>query len=105
MFYLQINNKCCAKGILPPEVLNDIFSNIQAIHQLHRDFLLPKLEARMKEWYYFKLLSSFPINIKFASDLANAIHILQWLILDLFLWILIKLTYMQYIYIKSVAFY
>lgn len=75
MFYLQINNKCCAKGILPPEVLNDIFSNIQAIHQLHRDFLLPKLEARMKEWYYFKLLSSFPINIKFASDLVNAIHI------------------------------
>ncbi|KAL9960565.1 hypothetical protein ACROYT_G034040 [Oculina patagonica] len=50
VFYLQINNKCCAKGILPLEVLNDIFSNIQAIHQLHRDFLLPKLEARMKEW-------------------------------------------------------
>ena len=44
------------------EALNDIFSNIQAIHQLHRDFLLPKLEARMKEWYdALYLLSCFSI--------------------------------------------
>ena len=50
---MQINDQCCAKSILPKEVLTDIFSNIQAIHQLHRDFLLPKLEARMKEWYVF----------------------------------------------------
>ena len=50
VFYMRLNNECCAKGVIPLEALNDIFSNIQAIHQLHRDFLLPKLEGRMKEW-------------------------------------------------------
>ena len=71
MFYLQIKTKCCAEGNLPLDVLNDIFSNIQAIHQLHSNFLLPKLEARMKEWYYmfFNQLCSVLINIDIINDL------------------------------------
>lgn len=50
VFYHRLNTECCAQGSVPGEALNDIFSNIQAIHQLHRDFLLPKLEARIKDW-------------------------------------------------------
>lgn len=50
VFYSRLNAECCAQGSVPVEALNDIFSNIQAIHQLHRDFLLPKLEGRMEKW-------------------------------------------------------
>ena len=32
------------------DVTTQMFSNIQSIHQFHRDHLLPELEARLGSW-------------------------------------------------------
>ncbi|XP_028407888.1 FYVE, RhoGEF and PH domain-containing protein 4-like isoform X2 [Dendronephthya gigantea] len=50
VFHFRLENECRAKGIVPKEVLLEIFSNITAINQFHRDFLLPKLDERMQNW-------------------------------------------------------
>jgi hypothetical protein len=50
VFYFRLENECRAHGHIPQEVMQDVFSNISAIHKLHKDFLLPKLEERMSEW-------------------------------------------------------
>lgn len=51
VFFFRLDNECRAKGAIPKEALLEIFSNIKAIHQLHRDFVLPKLEERMTTWH------------------------------------------------------
>lgn len=56
------------------EALNDIFSNIQAIHQLHRDFLLPKLEARMKEWYKINVFGFF-VTVRLLIEAQSSFKI------------------------------
>ncbi|CAH2278273.1 FYVE, and PH domain-containing 4 isoform X1 [Pelobates cultripes] len=38
------------KGSFPAEVPKTIFSNIKSIHSFHKEFLLPDLENRMKDW-------------------------------------------------------
>ncbi|CAB4028624.1 FYVE, and PH domain-containing 4-like, partial [Paramuricea clavata] len=50
VFHFRLENECRAKGVVPKEALLEIFSNITTINQFHRDFLLPKLEERMKNW-------------------------------------------------------
>ena len=37
--------------MFPQEMIPQMFSNINTIYQLHHDFLLPQLEARMSNWH------------------------------------------------------
>jgi len=36
--------------MFPQETVVQMFSNIKSIYKFHNDFLLPRLEARMKDW-------------------------------------------------------
>lgn len=47
-FKITIENKSC--NFMPAEVIPQMFSNIKPIYSFHNDFLLPKLEERMKNW-------------------------------------------------------
>ena len=75
VFLCRLRNECCAKGLLPADTLTAIFSNIEAIHQLHRDFLLPKLEERMKQWYW--TFHQFTVHCTLLTVLCCTDHRLQ----------------------------
>ena len=71
MFHFRLENECRAKGIVPKEALLEIFSNITAINQFHRDFLLPKLDERMENWLvYFIMFVIVASNIFMFLNLS-----------------------------------
>ena len=51
IFHTRIVRENREQKMFPNEVIPQMFSNIKSIYQFHNDFLLPKLEERISNWW------------------------------------------------------
>ncbi|XP_064604534.1 FYVE, RhoGEF and PH domain-containing protein 2-like isoform X2 [Liolophura sinensis] len=50
VFHFRVTLENNAANFLPADVIPQMFSNIKSIYQFHHEFVLPKLEERLKDW-------------------------------------------------------
>ncbi|XP_005101422.1 FYVE, RhoGEF and PH domain-containing protein 1 [Aplysia californica] len=88
VFYFRLDKENRQQSLLPPDTLNHMFSNTKSIFLFHHDFLLPQLEARMKNWEedprigdlmkknapFLKMYTEYIRNYNNAMNLIN-----QWM--------------------------
>jgi hypothetical protein len=50
VFHERLRTENGLKQMFPPEILPQMFSNVESLYKFHNDFLLPKLSERIESW-------------------------------------------------------